>query len=117
MTKTILLVEDEPQVRTLLERVLTKAGYAVITASNGREAVDIAERRIAEIDLVVSDLVMPELSGTALMRELHAKRQDLKVLYMTGYAEEDVEELREGTLLISKPFTPALLLERIRQII
>lgn len=117
MAKTILLVEDEAQVRTLLERVLVKTGYSVISASNGREAIATLAARRDNIDLIITDLVMPEMSGTALARELCSQRPDLKVLFMTGYAQEDIEELPDRSALIQKPFTPAQLLERIRQML
>lgn len=117
--KTILLVEDEDQVRVLLERVLIKNQYSVITAANGREAVDIARDRMSDIDLVISDLVMPELGGGGLLRELRKLRSDLPFLYMTGYTEEEVESEGplEGAHVIQKPFTPVQLMQRVQQII
>lgn len=113
--KTILLVEDEEQVRLLLERVLAKNDYKVISATNGREALALAIEKIDDIDLVISDLVMPELGGVGLQRELQSLRADIPFLYMTGYAEEDAQQ--EGPLeeaqLIRKPFTPLQLMQRI----
>ncbi|HUP87812.1 MAG TPA: response regulator [Longimicrobiales bacterium] len=113
--KTILLVEDEEQVRVLLERVLVKNDYKVLSATNGREALALAQGKINDIDLVISDLVMPELGGVGLLRELRLIRSDIPFLYMTGYSEEDVQQEGplEGAHLIQKPFTPVQLMQRI----
>lgn len=117
MTETILLVEDEDQVRILLHRVLERRGYTVLVASNGREALELGAPRIHELDLVITDLIMPEKGGAELMRELHALRPDLRCLFMTGYAQEDLgEQELNGAALIEKPFTPAQLLDRVAAI-
>ena len=116
---TILLVEDEEQVRVLLERVLAKHNYSVLTAANGREALDIARKDIEGISLVISDVIMPELGGAGLLRELRSLRADIPVLLMTGYSDEHIE--KEGSLeeahLIQKPFTPAQLMQRVNEIL
>lgn len=117
MTKTILLVEDEDQVRTLLQRVLSKRDYNVIVAGNGRDGLEKGRDVIGEIDLVVTDLIMPEMSGVELMRELRSLRSDVACLYMTGYSREDIDEPLDGAELIQKPFTPAQLIERIDEIL
>ena len=108
MQKTILLVEDEEQVRVLLERVLSKHNFIVLTAANGREALGIARQQIDDIALVVSDVIMPELGGAGLLRELQAMRPETPVLLMTGYSDEHIEKegSLEGAHLIQKPFTP-----------
>lgn len=117
--KTILVVEDEEQVRTLIHRVLNKRGYNVIVAVNGRAALEIARSQLNAIDLVISDVVMPEMGGTELLRELRALGAELPFLYMTGYARADLEEEEplDGAHVIQKPFTPAQLLEVVNQII
>lgn len=117
MKKTILLVEDEDQVRMLLQRVLGKRDYNVVVAGDGREGLEKGREIIGDIDLVVSDLIMPEMSGTELLRELRTLRADLPCLYMTGYSKEDIDEPLDGADLIQKPFTPAQLLERIEEIL
>jgi CheY-like chemotaxis protein len=90
--ETILLVEDEAKVREATGRVLESLGYRALTAANGREAQELAEER--NFDLLITDLVMPEMGGRDLIKELGAKRPDLKAIAMTGYAVEgDVQDL------------------------
>lgn len=117
--KTILLVEDEEQVRTLIHRVLNKRGFHVLVAVNGREAVETARGQLDTIDLVITDVVMPEMGGGSLQRELRALRADLPFLYMTGYQREELEEEGplDGAYMLQKPFTPVQLLAMIQRII
>src|SRR5207253_9499538 len=108
------------QVRLMLERVLTKHDYVVVSASNGREALSRVEGSVDEIDLVLTDLVMPEMGGITMVQELRAKRPDIHVLYMTGYAEEAIQQegsLEEGAQLIKKPFTPTQLMTRMSEVL
>jgi PAS domain S-box-containing protein len=105
---TVLLVEDEDAVRAFAARVLARCGYRVVEARNGREALNAALRPEEPIDLVLTDVVMPEMSGTELARRVRVVRPDVPVAYMTGYADEDVVRhgaLPAGTLLLQKPFT------------
>jgi two-component system cell cycle sensor histidine kinase/response regulator CckA len=88
---TVLLVEDEPMVRAVAERALTRHGYRVITADNGEEALDVISKG-EEIDLLVSDVVMPGMDGPAMVEEARKQRPDLKVLFMSGYAEEQLRD-------------------------
>lgn len=117
MKKTILLVEDEEQVRTLLKRVLGKRDYEVVVAQDGRDGLEKGLEIINDITLVVTDLIMPELNGAELLRELRARRPNLPCLFMTGYAKEDLEEPIDDAHLIQKPFTPADLLAKIEEIL
>jgi two-component system cell cycle sensor histidine kinase/response regulator CckA len=118
--RTILLVEDEKGVRVTLERALLDAGYRVITASDGDEALQVGLARIDEIDLLLSDVVMPTLSGPLLSERLLAVRPDLPVILMSGYSDRlfagDSAWTRRATFL-QKPFMPEDLLERIGQLL
>ncbi len=120
-TESVLLVEDELAVRVLVRRVLERAGYTVVAASNGREALELARRRDPEespFDLLLTDVVMPEMSGPELANELGAVHPGLRILYMSGYNDEAIVHhgvLEAGTALIEKPFTPEGLLRRIRE--
>jgi two-component system cell cycle sensor histidine kinase/response regulator CckA len=112
----ILVAEDEPAVLTLLERVLSAAGYTVLTASSGAEALAVAEARRDTIDLLVSDAVMPGMSGMDLARQLRAERPRLPVLFVSGWAGEAFERDWAGDPaidLLLKPFEVADLLERV----
>ena len=86
---TVLLVEDEPMVRSVAERALTRHGYTVITADNGEEALEVLGRG-EPIDLLISDVVMPGMDGPTMVREARKSRPDLKILFMSGYAEEQL---------------------------
>jgi two-component system, cell cycle sensor histidine kinase and response regulator CckA len=85
---TILLVEDEEGLRALNARGLASRGYTVLEAGNGLEAIDVLERSNGQIDLVVSDVVMPEMDGPTLARELRNRNPDLKIIFVSGYAED-----------------------------
>jgi two-component system, cell cycle sensor histidine kinase and response regulator CckA len=119
-TETIMVAEDTAAVRAVLRDVLERHGYTVVEAASGREALQLAGRRPGGIDLLVTDVVMPELSGRDLVRELRAAKPDLKVLYMSGYTDDAV--LRQGMLepgaeFIQKPFRPDDLARRIRDLL
>jgi two-component system cell cycle sensor histidine kinase/response regulator CckA len=115
----ILLVEDEPQVRTLVSDVLNGRGYRVITTSGPVEALRVSRELVEEIDLLVTDVVMPDMSGLALAERLLSDRPEMKVLYMTGYSNEVV--LAHGTpqagSLIEKPFTPRQIAARVGEVL
>lgn len=118
---TILVVEDEETVRSLLARALRMEGYTVLEAGDGLEAFEVAERQGGgEIDLLVTDVIMPRMGGGALAERLLARRGDLKVLYMSGYTENDIVrrgELVPGTSFLQKPFPPELLTRRVRALL
>lgn len=118
-TETILVAEDNDQVRKLTERVLRRFGYHVITASNGGEAVTMFEAR-PEIDLLVTDVIMPEMNGRELADVVTRSRPDLKVLFMSGYAPHAIVHhgvLEPGREFLQKPFTPSQLAQRVRQLL
>lgn len=117
---TILLVEDEYAVRALCSRVLQSAGYRVLEAADGVQAVELARRHAGPIDLVVTDVVMPGISGREAADAITAMRPAARVLYMSGYTDDDM--LRHGVLrglvaYLPKPFTPDVLLTRVREVL
>jgi two-component system, cell cycle sensor histidine kinase and response regulator CckA len=113
---TVLLVEDEPTVRTVAERALTRHGYKVLTADNGEEALEILGRG-DPIDLLISDVVMPGMDGPTVVREARKSRPDLKILFMSGYAEEQLRKSIdiENVNFLPKPFSVIDLAEAARR--
>ncbi len=108
-TETILLVEDDAVVRRLAVRVLRRPGYVVLEARTPAEALMVSDRHGGRIDMLLTDVVMPQLSGGELARRVRASRPDVKVLYMTGYSDDEVvaRGVRTGeAALLNKPFTP-----------
>jgi nitrogen-specific signal transduction histidine kinase len=118
--ETILLVEDEPAVRNLARRVLESRGYAVLEASSGYDAIRIASGRTGPIHLLLSDVVVPDMNGSAIAERMHQERPTVKLLFMSGYADEDVKLqgiVQAGAPFIEKPFTPDLLARRVREVL
>ncbi len=117
-TGTVLLVEDEPMVRTVAERALTRHGYTVITASNGEEALEVIARG-DDIALMISDVVMPGMDGPATVREARKSRPDLPILFMSGYAEEQLRKSidLDNVDFLPKPFSVQELAEAARRVI
>jgi len=115
-TGTVLLVEDEPMVRSVAERALTRHGYTVLTADNGEEALEIIARD-EPIDLLISDVVMPGMDGPTVVREARKSRPDLKILFMSGYAEEQLRKSIdiENVNFLPKPFSVTELAEAARR--
>jgi two-component system cell cycle sensor histidine kinase/response regulator CckA len=115
-TGTVLLVEDEAMVRTVAERSLTRHGYTVITANNGEEALEIINRG-DEIALLISDVVMPMMDGPTMVREARKSRPELPVLFMSGYAEEQLRNSIdiENVAFLPKPFSVQALAEAARR--
>jgi two-component system cell cycle sensor histidine kinase/response regulator CckA len=113
---TVLLVEDEPMVRTVAERALTRHGYKVITASNGADALEILARG-DEIVLLISDVVMPEMDGPTMVAEARKTRPELPILFMSGYAEEQLRNSIdiEKVAFLPKPFSVQELAEAARK--
>jgi CheY-like chemotaxis protein len=118
--ETILLIEDEPLVRDLALEVLSSRSYRVLTARDGEEALAIAKTHPAEIHLTVTDVVLPAMSGKEVARRLRETRPEVKVLFMSGYAEEQVVHrgvVEEDVAFLAKPFTPAALSEKVRLVL
>ncbi len=108
-TGTILLAEDDASVRTFARRALERAGYRVLAAADGVEALEVAARHDASIDLLLTDLVMPQLGGSDLARRLRALRPEVAVLFVSGYAAADLAVSSDLGPFLSKPFTAAAL--------
>jgi signal transduction histidine kinase len=118
--ETLLLVEDETPVRESVRRLLEWHGYTVIEARNGADALEIYEGDEQEIDLVLTDLIMPGMGGHELVERLRARHPELRVLFMSGYADKAVTSngaVREGTAYLEKPFTVELLMRRLREVL
>jgi CheY-like chemotaxis protein len=113
-TETILLVEDEEGVRRYVSSVLRNNGYLVLEARNGSEALELAGRHDGAIDLLLSDVVMPEMGGLDLAEQFRAAKPEAAVVLMTGYTDRPLPPERLAGALM-KPFTPAELLSRVRQ--
>ena len=119
-SETILVAEDEQMVRVLIRKVLEQAGYTVLLAGGGVEALQLAERHSGRIHLLVTDVVMPEMNGRELARRLVAARPETKVLYLSGYADDAVERhgvLDPETAFMQKPFSPSALASRVRDVL
>jgi CheY-like chemotaxis protein len=117
--ETLLLVEDEEAVRSSVRRLFERHGYSVLEARHGQEALRIMESG-ARVDLVVTDLVMPEMGGRELVERLRARHPALKVLFMSGYSERGVTAdgmMPRGTGFVEKPFTMEQLVRRTRDIL
>jgi two-component system, cell cycle sensor histidine kinase and response regulator CckA len=117
-SETILLVEDEEMVRNAARRILERYGYRVMPAASGAIAERISEELGEPIDLLLTDVVMPELSGPQLVQRLTAQRPRLKVLYMTGYTESTLAQHLGGGVqpeIVHKPFSPQALLRKVRR--
>lgn len=113
----ILLIEDEPQVQAVTTRILRAFGYSVITAHNERTALAQAEIHGSSIGLVVSDLVLPGVSGQDLVRRLRGVCDQARVLYISGYSPEHVGTLSDGARFLRKPFTAQELLGLVRELL
>jgi CheY-like chemotaxis protein len=102
----------------LIVRLLTKQGYTVLQAENGRRGLEVARPQIDGLALVITDMIMPEMGGAALLHELRALRADLPAICMTGYTQDDVLSSGElgDALFLEKPFTPAAFLETVGRV-
>jgi signal transduction histidine kinase/ActR/RegA family two-component response regulator len=119
-SETVLVVEDEPGVRLLAETLLESVGYRVLTASCADQALEVADQHDGSIDLLLTDVVMPGMSGRELSEQLYHLRPDVKVLYMSGYTPDVAVRhgvLESTTAYLQKPFTPTTLAERVRQVL
>lgn len=119
-TETLLLVEDEDQVRNIVQAILEQQGYAVLTAANGEEALKLAKLHGPSIHMLMTDVVMPQMSGRQLAEELTGIRPQLKVLYMSGYTDDAI--VRHGLLdaslnFIQKPFDAASVARKVREVL
>ena len=118
--ETILLVDDEDTLRVLIARMLEKAGYLVMRAPNGPEALRLAASHAGPIDLIVTDLMMPEMRGPDMVNRIRHQRPGIRVLYLSGYTEATVMReglLGEGENFLQKPFAADTFTRRVREIL
>jgi len=119
-SETVLVVEDSDDLREIVERILTQSGYQVIVASDGPEAVEMSRKFAGHIDLLLTDVVMPRMQGNELAPLLVESRPDLRVLYMSGFAQPSLAAtgtLPPGLELLDKPFNEPTLLGRVRDVL
>jgi two-component system, cell cycle sensor histidine kinase and response regulator CckA len=119
-TETILLVEDDAALRNLARRILTDAGYRVIEARTSTTAIELGTSYPGVIDLVLTDVVMPQMNGRAVGERLSALRPGIRVLFMSGYTDDIVVKRgirSQQTDFLQKPFTPEQLVRRIREVL
>jgi signal transduction histidine kinase/ActR/RegA family two-component response regulator len=118
--ETVLVAEDEEQMRVLLRRCLVSRGYQVLEASHGREALEVAARHDGPIDLLLTDVVMPHMSGKELAQRLRSQRPGLRVLFISGYSDEAIERhgvLAPDAVFLEKPMQPDVLARTVRQVL
>jgi CheY-like chemotaxis protein len=119
-TETILLVEDEPDLRELTRTVLASKGYTVVEARNAEEAERFAESNGARIHLLLTDVIMPGISGRELAKRIVPRHPAMRVLYMSGYTYNVIAQggtLERGVSFLQKPFTPSALVEKVREVL
>jgi CheY-like chemotaxis protein len=119
-TETILLAEDQPEVRSVARAVLERYGYRVLEASHGDEALRILRAHREPIHLLLSDVVMPSMSGPELARLVQLEHSGIRVLYASGYTDDAIVRhgvLDPGVAFLQKPFTPTALLRKIRELL
>lgn len=118
--ETVLIAEDEPTVRRFVSRVLKRAGYRVLESADGAEALELVNREPGEIHLLLTDAVMPRMSGAELMVQLHRQRPGIKVLFMSGYTRDTMKEqgVDVGEMaFLQKPVSPAVLANSVRSLL
>ena len=119
-TETVLVVEDDPGVRAIILRTLREQGYTVLEARHGLEALHLGTQPLAKIHLLLTDVVMPQVSGREVAENLTRIHPELRVLYMSGYTDDAVVRhgiLTEGTVFLQKPFTPSTLAHKVREVL
>jgi CheY-like chemotaxis protein len=119
-SETILVTDDENEQREVAKRILTRNGYTVLTASSGAHAIEFAESYAGPIDLLLTDVIMPQMQGPTVAREVKALRPDIRVLFMSGHAHPVLEAealLGMEFLLMEKPFDETTILQNIRKVL
>ena len=119
-SETVLVVEDQAEVRELTKRILEARGYTVLTAENGAHATQLARQHAKRIDLLLTDVVMPGMNGRELALSLTEQRRGIKVLFVSGYTGEAIRQhglLEMGAAFLQKPFTPDVLARKVREVL
>jgi PAS domain S-box-containing protein len=119
-SQTVLVAEDEAGIRALISKILRRQGYDVLEAENGKLALEIGGEPNRRIDLVISDVVMPEMGGRELVEQLRARRPGLKAVYISGYTDQPAiyaDQLPPGTAYLQKPFTLGALLDKVKEVL
>jgi two-component system cell cycle sensor histidine kinase/response regulator CckA len=115
---TILVVDDEPEIRKLVSAMLTPHGYRIILADTGDQAIKVFRKQAKDIDLLLTDVVAPGMAGPTLADQLTELKPDLRVLFMSGYDNRQVVQkyvVEKGSLLLTKPFTVKQLREKVEE--
>jgi len=118
INQTILLVEDDPAVRLVTEKALIDYGYRILSSENGEQAIDLFKTHKDEINIIITDIIMPHMSGTKLAEILLKEKKSLQVIYLSGYTEENIiktKGLVKNINFLQKPFTPSDLVKMIRK--
>lgn len=113
-TTTILIAEDDEPIRDLIGRILEKPGYRLLMAQDGKEAAEIAAAHDGPIDLLLSDVMMPELDGPHLAAIVQDARPEIRLIFMSGYTNGLLKLLDRNCMFIQKPFHPGTLIEAVR---
>ena len=119
-TETVLVVEDDPEVRKLICQVLRSRGYRVLETRSGDEAIQLAQTFTDPVQLVVADVILPEMSGPEIVRGIMRHKPDIRALYISGYTDEAVLRhgmLDKGVTFLSKPFLPEMLARKVREVL
>jgi len=118
-TETLLIVEDEAEIRNLLQTALRKNGYAVLAAESGRAALDLVRDHTGAIDLLITDVMMPDMDGPELVRQLALIRPETRTLFMSGHMDDALGEclLPARVNFIQKPFSSRVIAQKVRDIL
>jgi two-component system, cell cycle sensor histidine kinase and response regulator CckA len=119
-TETLLLVENEPAVRNLLQMALRRKGYTVLVAESGRAALDLVRSHAGTIDLLITDVVMPDMNGPELVSRFVTIRPETQALFMSGYMDDAFSDhgiLSADINFIQKPFSPRAIAQKVREIL
>jgi CheY-like chemotaxis protein len=117
---TILVVEDEAGIRALVRKILRRQGYQVLEAANGQDALALCRENAQRVELLITDVLMPQMGGRELVERLRTQGHDMKVLYVSGYTDDTTiysGELPAGTAFLQKPFTLGSLLDKVKEVL
>ena len=114
---TILLAEDEALLRELGEAILRNAGYTVVSVHRREELDSLLKSSTNDIDVLLTDVVMPEISGQELAAKVRSRWPGVRVIYTSGYPSEELKDMHRGATFLQKPFTPAELMDKIREVL